>query len=256
MTKDFSKIYKVRSCSSMVTKRPTDNVNETVKEMFLFDDILKMKGHPKSVNLKNEKPYTQSERHNTIVSLMGLNTHRQFKFKGHVRTYIGILMEHAGVMKQTVPGENLTKKRYKEWADIFIENRTERFNEKLHECLKPIVFKDDIVKLYKGKGKIIFNKEGNKAFVYIREQKLVSLFPEKMEETGMPIKLGEISERAIEQIKAKPWPIDGYFDVIEERKEVPYKVFCDHKDFKGWKTWRMYSDVERQIRVIINGCRY
>ncbi len=233
MTKDLSKMYEIRSASSMVEKRPTDNMNETVQTMHLFDDILKMKGHPRSENLKNEEAYTKKERLDTIFQLMELNPNR----KQGMWTYKTLLEEKDKWRKAEMTSEA------RAWLDL----RKVRFERKLQQLMEPATGDTIDLKikygsliprpeLFEGKGRLIGKS------IWVKRPILWSLVSKDLYPAMRC--LGEVSQRALEVINSSSLSTDYEFDVVEEWKNVPIQ--------SGWKN----SDVKRQVRVVIEYCRY
>lgn len=257
MTKDLSKMYEIRSASSMVEKRPTDNTNETIRTLFLLDDILKIKGHPKSKEHCDETPYGVHMRHIMLMELMKLNTSRQFKFGKYKRSYLGIMAEHTGIIKPI--DANITEKRYKEWSKIFHNNRQERFYKKLQQLIEPATGSTLDLKikygsliprpeLFEGKGRLIGKN------IWVKRPIQWSLHARDLY-FGVKC-LGEVSQRALEVINSSGLSMGDEFDVVEEWKKVPYKVSCNDPQYKGEKICWKSSDVKRQVRVVIEYCRY
>jgi len=231
MKKNLSNVYKIRSASSLQEKLPQEDVWMKVKEMKLLDDVLKVKGHPKSKNFKSETPYSELERTALIIELMNINTKRTVLKKK--ATFIQLLMESKKYHKVDMRLE----------ANCFLSLRENRFEERLQTLLKPggLIPK---ISLYRGKATLARNTRTNEYYAIANVRKLVNIHTNTyLDVPGK--KLGVISKRALDKIISKKWPKDGLFDVVVERTLVPCPVLC-----------RKYSDKETKVRLIIDNCRY
>lgn len=249
MTKDLSK--NVQDLFTLIYGRKKipigDNVDETVKKLFLLDDILKMKGHPRSVNLKDENPYEQDERHSMILELMNLDLYEKFKFRGITRMWRGIMLEHAGFIKPGLSGADLTEKRYRRYSKLYHANRYERFVKKLQQLIEPATHSSIDIKvrydnlipkpeLFKGKGRLVGKS------IWAKRPILWNLISTELYSTTRC--LGEVSQKALKVINSLNLSMDYEFEVVEEWEKIPTRF--------GWKN----SDVKRKVKVVLEYCRY
>ena len=106
--------------SSVITHLSKEDPRDTVQTMYLLDDVLKTKGHPRSV-MENETAYTERERLDLIIKLMDINMSQRF-YKGK-RSYVGLFYEKQKEANRDYKVEasawhELRKKRFKDEKEL------------------------------------------------------------------------------------------------------------------------------------------
>ena len=189
----------LKHASSLPVQSWFDEVNDIV----LLDDILLVKGHPKSEEHKNEKPYAKHERLNKIMALMDICIPRTvFMHHKHNNPFTG---------NPITARRKVLKQEYKLGEGLLRMERVQNFHERL-DLEMTNVTREPYIKSYIGN--VIPHPEGTYAIAWITVKKLVDIHSNTYEE--YPQKLGRISDKAVKELARRKWPIEQEFEFVEE----------------------------------------
>ncbi len=182
---------------------PVQSWFDEVDDMVLLDDILLMKGHPKSEEHKNEKPYAKHERLNMIMALMDINIQRTvYMHHKHNNPHTG---------NPITARRKVLKKEYKLGISLMHMVQIQDFHERLALKMKNVT-REPYKKSYRGN--VIPHPEGIYATAWTTVKKLVDINSNTYQE--FPEKLGRISKEAVKELAKRNWPIEQEFTFIEE----------------------------------------
>jgi len=190
---------KLKNMSSL----PTQSWHDEVDDMVLLDDILQVKGHPKSQKHKNEKPYAKHERLNKIMELMNINVQRT--------VYMHHKYNNAHTGDPITARRKILKEEYKLGISLLHMDQMHNFHERLDLEMKNVT-REPYKKRYRGN--VIPHPEGIYATAWITVKKLVDVHSNTYQE--YPEKLGRISEEAVRELAKRKWPIEQEFEFVEE----------------------------------------
>lgn len=190
---------KLKNMSSLPTQSWFDEVND----MILLDDILLVKGHPKSKEYKNEKPYARHERLNKIIEVMDISIQRTIfmnnKYNGSFAR--DPITERRKILKQ----------EYKLGISLLHMDRRRNLHERLEQVIQTIIKKPYKVRY---RGNVIPHPDGIYATAWTSVKKLVDVHSNTYQE--YPEKLGRVSEKAVKELTKRKWPIEQTFEFIVE----------------------------------------
>jgi hypothetical protein len=222
-----------------VSSLPVQSWFDEVNEMVLLDDILLVKGHPKSEKHKNEKPYAKHERLNKIIKLMDINIQRTVHMHHkHNSPYTG---------DPITARRKVLKEEYKLGISLLHMERMQNFHERLDREIRNIT-REPYKKSYRGN--VIPHPKGIYATAWTTVKKLVDVHTNTYRE--YPEKLGRISEEAVIELAKRNWPIEQEFEFIDE----PILELCEIgiSTDKRYPNPREYCKTgETELLVVIDG---
>lgn len=189
----------LKSMSSLPAQRWCDEVDD----MVLLDDILLIKGHPKSEEHKNEKPYAKHKRLNMIMELMDINIQRS--------VYLHTKLNPAHTGNPITARKKVLKEEYKLGISLMHMGQMRDFHERLDQEIQSTIHKPYKVRY---RGNVIPHPNGTYANAWTTVKKLVDVHTNTYQE--YPEKLGRISEEAVKELAKRNWPIEQKFEFIEE----------------------------------------